>query len=852
MSLAFRAYYALSPDIATSAGVVTNALHGFASMLATLVKAQKPHAVVVAFDVSGGTFRDELTEDYKGGRAETPEDLTEQFSMIRDFCEAVAIPVVGVEGFEADDVLATLASWGRDDQRPTIVVSGDRDTFQLVEDPFIRVLYNKRGVTDYVLYDEAGIFERCGVEPARYPLLAALRGDTSDNLPGVPGVGEKTAAKLLATYADFDALFSHLDDLTPKLRENLAANEQLARSNHNLMTLVRDVPLPIEPASLRMGGWRHAEVQAFFERFEMNAMRGRYETMMADGLFGDSEDAAERISAPVQELSRATSLAKALGKSEVAVVSTHADQAAACSPSGKSAWVGSLSELVTASANGPLRLAGHGVKAVYRAAGDTVIPDPIDDTEIMAFLVDSTSGAYELGAVAHRYLGEDVPGAGGALFEEVDEDAMRARVEQQRRLIDRLRAEVSALEVDFVYEEMELPLVRVLGRMEARGIHADRALLEKINQEFTEETARLVEQIQQLAGHEFKVNSPSQLQKVLFEELGLAPTKKIKSGYSTDAASLEAISGEHEIVPAILRFRELDKLRGTYGQSLIDTIGPDERIHATFHQTGARTGRLSSENPNLHNIPVRGHEGRRLRHAFGPEPGWRLLVADYNQIELRVIAHLSQDPGLLAAFRDSVDVHRSIAAVVFKIAPEDVSADQRERAKAVSYGLAYGMEAFGLSQRLGIPVSEAASVIKQYFDGFPTLRDYRNSVIAEITKLGYSRTQFGRVRPFPDLATSSGPQKAAAERQAVNAPIQGLAADIFKLALVRLDAALADAGLQSRLVLQVHDEVLVESPPAECDDVEKITLDALANAAELSVPLDVSMHWGDNWADAKG
>jgi DNA polymerase-1 len=602
-----------------------------------------------------------------------------------------------------------------------------------------------------------------------------------------------------------------------------------------------------------MGGWRHGDVQAFFERFEMNTMRARFETIMAEGLLGESADLADRpAAAPVAQLSAAATVAKALGKGDVAVVALAAARAAACSPAGKSAWAGSLHDLVSEASERSLHLAGHGVKSVFRAAGDRSIPDPVDDTELMAFLVDSTSGAYDLVAVVRRYLGEEVPGADGSLFDDVDDEVMRARAEQVRRLIRRLRDEVDRIEVGYVYEEMELPLVRVLGRMEARGIHVDRRLLEQINQEFTDETVRLVAQIQGLAGHEFKVNSPAQLQKVLFEELGLTTGKKIKSGYSTDATSLEAIAGEHEIVPAILRFRELDKLRGTYGQSLIDTIGPDERIHATFHQTGARTGRLSSDSPNLHNIPVRGHEGRRLRHAFGPEPGWRLLVADYNQIELRVIAHLSQDPGLLAAFRDDVDVHRSIASVVFKVPPDQITVDQRERAKAVSYGLAYGMEAFGLSQRLGIPVSEAASVIKQYFDGFPTLRDYRNTVIAEITKLGYSRTEFGRVRPFPDLATSSGPQKAAAERQAVNAPIQGLAADIFKLALVRLDSALADAGLASRLVLQVHDEVLVESPLDECDQVEKITLDALAHAAELSVPLDVSMHWGDNWADAKG
>ena len=854
MSLAFRAYYALSTDIATSSGLVTNALHGFASMLATLLRQQKPRALVVAFDLTGGTFRDELTEDYKGGRAETPEDLDHQFDLIRGLCEVFAIPVLGVPGFEADDVLATLATWGRDHQIPTIVVSGDRDTFQLVEDPFVRVLYNRRGVTDYALYDEAGIFERCGVEPQRYALLAAMRGDNSDNLPGVPGVGEKTAAKLLATYPDFDSLFSHLEDLTPKLRENLAANEQLARSNQHIMTLVRDVPLGVDASQFHLGGWRHGDVQAFFERFEMNAMRARFEGLMAEGYLGESADAPEHTEAapPREELASAATIKQALGKSTVAVTVTAGERVAVVSPSGTRAWTGPTSDLVEASIDGDIKLSGHAVKAIYRAAGDSDLVDPVDDTEIMAFLVDSVSGAYDLAALARRYLGEDLPGAAVTLFDALDDEQLRARVEMVRRLIARLRSEIEQMELEFVYESIELPLVAVLGRMEARGIHVERELLEQILAEFTEETERLVAAIQEMAGHEFKVNSPQQLQKVLFEEMGLTAGKKTKSGFSTDAATLEAIADEHEIIPAILRFRELDKLRGTYGQSLIDTIGPDGRIHATFHQTVARTGRLSSDSPNLHNIPVRGQDGRRLRYAFGPQPGWRLLVADYNQIELRIIAHLSQDPGLLAAFRDAVDVHRSIAAVVFKIPIEDVTDEQRERAKAVSYGLAYGMEAFGLSQRLGITVSEAASVIKQYFDGFPTLRDYRNSVIAEITKTGYSRTEFGRIRPFPDLATASGPQRAAAERQAVNAPIQGLAADIFKIALVRLDEALRREKLAARLVLQVHDEVLVEAPKKEQKAVGQLVIDAMSNAAELSVPLDVSMHWGDNWADAKG
>jgi DNA polymerase-1 len=388
--------------------------------------------------------------------------------------------------------------------------------------------------------------------------------------------------------------------------------------------------------------------------------------------------------------------------------------------------------------------------------------------------------------------------------------------------------------------------------MEARGVRVDVEMLRTIAAEFAHEAQRLDAEIQQVAGHEFKVNSPQQLQTVLFSELGLTPGKKIKTGFSTDATTLEAIADEHRIIPLILRYREVEKLRSTYGAPLIDAVGPDGRIHALFHQTVARTGRLSSENPNLHNIPVRSAEGRRLRYAFVPTEGWTLAVADYNQIELRILAHLSQDSGLLSAFASHEDVHRTIAASVFGVARADVTHQQREQAKAVSYGLAYGMEAFGLSRRLGVPVSAAKEIMEKYFTGFPTLRRYMDDTIKEVRAKGYSRTEFGRIRPFPDLATAVGPQRAAAERQAMNAGIQGLAADIFKSALVRLDHRLSEEGLGARLILQVHDEVLVEAPFEEKARVETAILEALTQVAHLSVPLEVSLHWGDSWAAAKG
>ena len=860
MSLAFRAFFALPVDIATSEGLVTNALHGFAAMLLSLVRSQNPRALAVAFDLSGGTFRDVMVEDYKGGRAETPPEIEHQFELIRNLCEVLHIPVLGVPNFEADDVLATLATWGRNESIPVVVVTGDRDAFQLVEDPFVKVLYNRRGVSDYSLYDEAGIFERCGIESRRYPLLAALRGDTSDNLPGVPGVGEKTAAKLFAQYRDMDDLYAHLGDLTPKLRENLATFEERARNNEKVMLLIRDVPLDFTLHDITLGGWDRAEIDAFFDRFEMKQMRSRFGQLMKEGLLGEAGASSAMSSAPADaKTTPAPKAAKNVALQEVLASTTspviayrHARAAVLDADKGLVATC-DLDEVIEACA--AIAPSGHDLKALYRAAATDgrVMKEPADDTAIMAFLLDANSGRYELADVAQRFLGEVIQESSPSLFDSTTSDeTLIYEVALIARLREHLRDEIAQWELGFVYEEIELPLVMVLGLMEARGIRVDVELLRTIAKEFTEEAASLDQQIQKVAGHEFKVNSPQQLQTVLFDEMGLTAVKKIKSGYSTDASSLEAIQDEHKIIALILRYREVEKLRGTYGAPLIDAVQADGRIHATFHQMVARTGRLSSDGPNLHNIPVRSKEGRRLRYAFVPSEGWQLAVSDYNQIELRILAHLSQDSGLLAAFASHEDVHRTIAASVFALSPGDVSPEQREYAKAVSYGLAYGMEAFGLSRRLGVPVSAAKEIMDKYFAGFPSLRAYMDQTIKDIRAKGYSRTEFGRIRPFPDIATASGPQRQAAERQAMNSGIQGLAADIFKSALVRLDRQLRAQDLQARLILQVHDEVLVEAPDEEKERVEAVILEALTNAASLSVPLEVTLHWGENWAAAKG
>ncbi len=930
MSLAFRAYFALPPDLATSAGVVTNAVHGFASMVVNLVRDHKPTGLAVAFDLPGGTFRDEIVEEYKAGRAETPTDLPHQFELIRSLLGTLAIPVVGAEGFEADDVLATLATEARDRRHPVIIVTGDRDTYQLVEDPYIQVLYNRRGVSDYALYDEAGIEERTGVRPEKYPLLAALRGDPSDNLPGVPGVGEKTAAKLVNQYGDLDTLFANLDTLSPKLRENLAAHAERVRMNAEVIPLVRDVPLDVHIDQLTLGGWDREEARALFAELELRSLWPRFTAVMDDGGLGEGADSGESevgaeegpagtpaapggvpdwISSPEVDVPDTPAAARdalerivAAARGSTGNIAVFAQWSGdpgrspirsltvSCEADGSSPVplvhittdVQSLSDVfsdsgflgVLASALGP-----HGVGVVAHDAKEmmrSLLPLGVDiaglalDTAVAAYLLDPSTDHYRLGDLAIHYLGVVVddgsggPGQGAFLLEDpsdhtgedegLSDDARRAvgLVSVLARLRSPLTEALGAVEEMDLYEDVEQPLVRVLARMEVAGVPVDRDVLRSIAAGLAEECRSLESTIQILAGEPFKVNSVPQLRTVLYEKLELTPVRKTKTGFSTDARTLELLRGQHPIIEALLRYREVEKLRSTYGESLAAEVAPDGRIHATFRQTVARTGRLSSDRPNLHNIPVRTEEGRRFREAFVPSAGRQLLVADYDQVELRAIAHLSGDPGLRSAFAAGEDIHRTVASQVFGVDRDDVTHAQRSTAKMVSYGLAYGMEAYGLSQRLGVPVDEAQAILQAFFAAFPSVRDYMERAVSEARNAGYTVTAFGRRRPLPDLTSSNYQVRQAAERQAMNAGIQGLAADLFKAALIRLDQGLEQGGSASELVLQVHDEVLVDVVPEEADEVAALTEQALVGAADLSVPLKVAMAWGSSWAEAKG
>jgi DNA polymerase-1 len=887
-SLTYRAFFALPTDITLASGQVTNAVYGFTSMLLNLVRDHQPDGIGVAFDRPEPTFRHEAVADYKANRNAAPDILRQQMGLVRQVVETLRIPIIEAPGFEADDIIATLATQARDQGDEVLIVTGDRDAYQLVEDPSIKVLYNRRGVSDYALYDEAGIEERTGVPPKLYTQYAALRGDPSDNLPGVPGVGEKTAAKLIVNYGGVDGIYEHLDEQTPKLRSNLAEHEAKVRSNVEVMVLLRDVPLEVSPDGLHLEPFDHEEVRKLFDFLEFRTLQER----LAEA-FGDAEGGAVVSATAVLE-------------AEVTVVDLPADavdllnelrkgtdplaiEGAWDGPEGRSPLVGLAVVVDTdnaetrwlprdvlddAKVRDALRaliaeagrpIAAHGAKPLMRALLGQLEADLRTlrlDTMLAAYLLDPAESRYLLGDLLLRYARLELPvGAGGPsggeLQLDLGGDSVAPSLEAARRalavarLVTPITSALDAQGLRALHDDIEVPLVRVLARMETAGVGVDATELKHLNDTLAAECAELTQLICEDAGEDFNVNSTLKLREILFDRLGLQPQKKTKTGYSTDAASLEKLAGQHPIIDHLLRYREVEKLRSTYGEGLLNEVQADGRIHATFNQTVARTGRLSSDAPNLHNIPVRSELGRTFRKAFIPTPGCELLVADYNQIELRCIAHLTGDPGLVSAFESGEDIHNATAARIFNVDPSKVTIEQRSKAKMVSFGLAYGMEAYGLGQRLSIPTDEAQVILDAYFVAFPTVKAYMEQTVAEARERGYTETLFGRRRLIPELSSGNYRIRQAGERQAMNAGIQGLAADIFKVALVRLDNALEGEKLKSRIILQVHDEVLLEVPPEEHDHAAELTTSVMGGAAQLRVPLAVNLAFGATWADAK-
>jgi DNA polymerase I len=876
-SLLYRAFFALPADMATASGQVTNAVFGFTSMLQYMLNEHKPDLLGVTFDRPEPSFRHEMIPDYKAGRAETPDILRQQMSIVRQVVEVLDLPLFEVIGYEADDVLATLATQGAARGDDVIVVTGDRDSYQLVQDAAgegtgsIRVLYNKRGVSDYALYDEAGIQERTGVHPTIYAQYAAMRGDTSDNLPGVPGVGEKTAAKLINEYGDLDGIFANLDKLTPKLRDNMRTYEAQVRQNATATPLVRDVP-DVTIEAIHPPNPDIAKATDLFKSLEFRALTGRILDAFT-ATWGTSSGASS-MPTPTERLTvNLQTTFDLAGLTEIAIVGKwrgaegrSALEGVALSHADKSWWV-PVEQLGTVAAQLTSigKIHAHKTKELLRSLSDhgidLVFGDKIGiDTAIAGYLLDPAETTYALEELAARYAGidlraDDAPPPGELDFGGTGEDPILTSARNAAAvwaLVEPMRKAMDARSLTTLYEQIERPLIAVLARMEIVGVGVDSLYLKELAQELSAEAQKAEAEVHDAAGEVFVVNSVPQLRRILFEKLGLKTDKKTKTGYSTDAQSLEKLRGEHPIVEPLLRYREMEKLRSTYGESLIAEVANDGRIHASFNQTVARTGRLSSDQPNLHNIPIRSEEGRRFRRAFVPREGTELLVADYNQIELRVIAHLAQDPGLMSAFTSGADVHTETAKRVFSVEAADVTIAMRSKAKMVSYGLAYGMESYGLAQRLNVPVAEAQQILDAYFEAFPNVRDYMDRAVADARNKGYTETLFGRRRNIPELQSPNYRIRQMGERQAMNAGIQGLAADIFKVALARLDHALIDAGHRSRITLQVHDEVVVEVVPEEREIVGALTVDTMKAAALLDVPLEVNVSWGANWGEAKG
>ncbi|MFZ9985014.1 MAG: DNA polymerase I [Ilumatobacteraceae bacterium] len=874
-SLTYRAFFALPTDMATASGQVTNAVYGFCSMLTTLMKDQRPDGVVVVFDRKEPTFRHEAAPEYKAQREKQPDILYQQLDIVRELLGALGVATLDYKGFEGDDLIATIVDRCEQDGTDIVIVTGDRDSYQLVHDPHVRVLYNKRGVSDYALYDEKGIFERTGVTPAQYVDYAALRGDPSDNLDGLPGVGEKTAAKLLNQYGSLQAIIAAAGEQTPKLKASIIEHADRVVRNAELMKLRRDVPIDVNYASF-VPRPDFARTAQMFTTLEFKNMMARVKDAFAPFVSEDAPTSAEGDMTTVAaetlaaKISRSTKTTK-LPEGEFVLLPGWSASAALGDPpagiavvsfasSNEVTWIDDVASIVDQVSKSSL-IVTHDAKRLHwlLASGSQRLPG-VFDVAIAGYLLDPADGERSVADLAQSHLGVTIGSSsqapsGQLSFGDEGADVMDATCTEAlavSRIVDKMREGLAAQEMLDLARDIEMPLIAVLARMEHLGIGVDRAALDRIASHLETRVAELTKKLHALAGKEFNINSPAQLRVILFEEKKLQPGKKTKTGFSTDAATLEKIRDQWpDFIDALMEFRELDKLRGTYGEGLREVVARDGRIHATFNQMVARTGRLSSENPNLHNIPVRSEEGKVFRTAFVPSKGAQFLVADYNQIELRCIAHLANDPGLIEAFTKGEDIHTSTAARVFAVAPKDVTGEMRSKAKMVSYGLAYGMEAYGLSQRLGIGVDEAAEILEAYFAAFPNVKQYMDDAVETAKKRGYTATLFGRRRFIPELNNPNFRIRQIGERQAMNAAIQGLAADIFKIALVEIDAKLMASQSSGRIVLQVHDEVIVEAKKSEAEEVEQIVLGSMRSAASLKVPLEINAAWGDSWASAK-
>ncbi|AUZ87102.1 DNA polymerase I [Arthrobacter agilis] len=881
-SMAFRAFYALPPEnFSTDTGQHTNAVYGFTAMLINLIKDQKPSHVAVAFDLDTPTFRSEEYTEYKGGRSKTPEEFHGQVDLIIKVMEAMRIPTISLDGYEADDILATLAYQAAGADWDVQVVSGDRDAFQLVNDR-VTVLYPKQGVTNIPQMDAQAIEEKYFVPPHQYSDLAALVGESADNLPGVPGVGPKTAAKWIKLYGGLEGILENLDKIGGKVGDSLRANVEDVKRNRRLNRLLTDLDLPVDLDAMVSQHPDRSAVEDLFDSLQFNTLRKR----LFD-LFGEEEtaDEGDEQSAPahlllddaagLEQWFRATNQAQASVALATETAAGVTDVVGVAVVTGLSAAFIPL-EALDAEAE---KVLGdwlsdtdapkivHDFKAVFKllSARGLVLAGEIDDTALSGYLIQPDRRSYDLADLAQYHLrlsitasandssGQQALDLGG---NDVASPAVVAAY-AALRLSEHFAGQLVERGANQLLGGLELPLAEVLARMELTGVAVSVDGLDRLFDDFSKTISAAGAEAYRIIGKEINLGSPKQLQTVLFDELELPKTKKIKTGYSTDADALTDLIAKtgHPFLEQLLAYRDALKLRQTV-EGLRKAVDDDGRIHTTYLQTIAATGRLSSTNPNLQNIPVRSDEGRRIREVFVVGQGRNgekfesLMTADYSQIEMRIMAHLSGDEGLISAFQEGEDLHRFVGSHIFGVAPEEVTSAMRSKVKAMSYGLVYGLSSFGLSKQLNISVDEARTLMRDYFERFGAVRDYLRGIVEQARKDGFTSTIEGRRRYLPDLSSDNRQLREMAERAALNAPIQGSAADIIKKAMLGVDDVLTQRGLASRMLLQVHDELVLEIAEGESEEVEALVRQQMGAAADLSVPLDVSVGTGASWHDA--
>ncbi len=886
-SLAFRAFYALPEDLQTSDGTHTNAVYGFTSMLIKLLQEQKPDYIAACLDVGAPLQRSEEYTDYKSNRKETPEFFSPQVPLIREVLKVMNIPMFELPGHEADDIIAFLAHAAAAEDLDVRIVTGDRDFFQLVGGR-IKVLYNRRGITDIVEMDPAAVEERYGVPPAKYVDLKALEGDNSDNLPGVPGVGTKTAAKLIQKYGSAEEVVAHAAEQTPKLSQNLIEYAEQVAINKKLSTLGEVSLDDVLIEDLKMGAWDLEQVRELFTSLEFRTLLER--------LLSDLPDAAEGEGEPLElELTVADS-PRAIEElaAELIAGGPIAIDMVPFSPRGKprslafvwgdearAAFVPIGPDGVTSedAADGlravledpKVEKFVHGARSLYLSLDATgvAVDGVVLDTHVASYLLDPGAPGYALEEVARKYTGRELKAVSGTdrtddgdqgtldlLGGEPDHTAAEDAGLRARAILEMagtIAPELDRLGMADLYLKVEHPLIPVLAHMEERGIKVDLDYLLGMAEDLDKRVAQLETECYEHAGEVINLGSPTQLRVLLYDKLGLKTTRRTKTGLSTDARALQTLVDQHPFVQTLLDYRELAKLKNTYVDALPPLVDPEDgRIHTTYDQTVAATGRLSSTNPNLMNIPVRTDLGKQIRRAFIAEEGDVLLSIDYSQIELRVMAHLSEDPILIDVFNQNQDIHSATAAQIYDLPPEGLKAKHRSVAKMVNYGLAYGMGAAGLAERLNVPVAEAEQIMETYFESFGGVADFLDEVVKQAYADGFTTTMFGRRRYLPELGSGNPRVRSIGERQALNAPIQGSAADIMKLAMINVERELEKSGLGTRMILTVHDELVFEVPKGEIAAAGELVEREMTSVCEMKVPLAVESSTGVNWAEAKG